>query len=100
MEDWHLEQIYAQIHALQPEALVGNNHHVTPLAGEDFQIYEGAFPEEVQYGGKIVARAGMPAEIYTELGPTGSTGTTDMPRSEGASHRSSPTRRRATSTCC
>jgi len=70
MEDWHLEQTYAQIHALQPEALVGNNHHVIPLAGEDFQIYEGAFPEEVQYGGSIVPRAGMPAEICAELGPT------------------------------
>jgi alpha-L-fucosidase len=70
MSEWRLEQIYDEIHELQPEALVGNNHHVAPLAGEDFQIYEGAFPEEVQYGGKVVPRAAMPAEICAKLGPT------------------------------
>ena len=68
--DWRLEEIYDRMHTLQPAALVGNNHHVVPLPGEDFQIYEGAFPEEVQYGGKVVPRAEMPAEICAKLGPT------------------------------
>jgi alpha-L-fucosidase len=70
MSDWRLEQIYDGIHELRPDALVGNNHHVVPLAGEDFQIYEGAFPEEVQYGGKVVPRTAVPAEICAKLGPT------------------------------
>jgi len=70
MSDWRLDEIYDRIHGLQPGALVGNNHHVAPLPGEDFQIYEGAFPEEVQYGGKVVPRAAMPAEICAKLGPT------------------------------
>jgi alpha-L-fucosidase len=70
MADWRLDDVYGNIHRLQPGALVGNNHHVAPLAGEDFQIYEGAFPEEVQYGGKVVPRAAIPAEICAELGPT------------------------------
>jgi alpha-L-fucosidase len=70
MSDWRLEEIYERIHAHQPDAIVGNNHHLAPLPGEDFQIYEGAFPEEVQYGGKVVPRGDMPAEICAELGPT------------------------------
>jgi alpha-L-fucosidase len=68
--DWRLDELYELIHELQPAALVGNNHHVPPLAGEDFQIYEGAFPEDVQYGGKVVPRAPLPAEICVKLGPT------------------------------
>ena len=35
--DWRLERTYALIHRLQPAALVGNNHHRAPFAGEDFQ---------------------------------------------------------------
>ncbi len=34
------------IHELQPAALIGNNHHVAPFAGEDFQIFEQDLPGE------------------------------------------------------
>ena len=38
--DWHFREIYDLIHKLQPQCLVGNNHHITPLPGEDFQMFE------------------------------------------------------------
>lgn len=44
--DWELEQQYSMIHKLQPSCLVGNNHHQTPFAGEDIQIFERDVPGE------------------------------------------------------
>ncbi len=41
---WHLDEIYELIHQLQPGCLVGNNHHGTPLVGEDFQMWEKDLP--------------------------------------------------------
>jgi alpha-L-fucosidase len=35
---------YSLIHKLQPAALVGSNHHVTPFPGEDFQMFEKDLP--------------------------------------------------------
>ena len=26
--DWHYDEIYGMIHELQPQALIGNNHHL------------------------------------------------------------------------
>lgn len=42
--NWRLRQTYDLIHKLQPEALVGNNHHLKPFAGEDFQMFEKDLP--------------------------------------------------------
>ena len=42
--DWQLEQQYALIHKLQPGCLIGNNHHITPIPGEDFQMFERDLP--------------------------------------------------------
>jgi alpha-L-fucosidase len=42
--DWHLNEIYALIHKLQPQCLVGNNHHIEPMPGEDFQMFEKDLP--------------------------------------------------------
>jgi alpha-L-fucosidase len=42
--DWRLAKTYAMIHALQPAALVGNNHHRRPFPGEDFQMFEKDLP--------------------------------------------------------
>lgn len=44
--DWQLESQYEMIHRLQPACLVGNNHHLTPFAGEDIQIFERDLPGE------------------------------------------------------
>jgi len=42
--DWRLQQTYDLIHGLQPQALIGNNHHVAPFPGEDFQMFEKDLP--------------------------------------------------------
>lgn len=42
--NWRLRQTYDLIHKLQPAALVGNNHHLAPFAGEDFQMFERDLP--------------------------------------------------------
>ena len=44
--DWDLAGTYRLIHELQPGALVGNNHHVAPFPGEDFQMFEQDLPGE------------------------------------------------------
>ena len=42
--DWRLRKTYDLIHKLQPACMVGNNHHVTPFEGEDFQMFEKDLP--------------------------------------------------------
>jgi alpha-L-fucosidase len=48
--DWHYDEIYSLIHKLQPQCLVGNNHHMTPFAGEDFQMFEKDLPGQNNSG--------------------------------------------------
>jgi len=48
--DWKLDEIYALIHKLQPQCLIGNNHHMTPFPGEDFQMFEQDLPGENKSG--------------------------------------------------
>jgi len=42
--DWHYDEIYGMIHELQPQALIGNNHHIGVIPGEDFQMFEKDLP--------------------------------------------------------
>ncbi|HEX6463855.1 MAG TPA: alpha-L-fucosidase [Vicinamibacterales bacterium] len=42
--DWQLQRTYSLIHELQPQALVGSNHHRRPNPGEDFQMFEKDLP--------------------------------------------------------
>jgi alpha-L-fucosidase len=44
--EWRLKDLYETIRSLQPSALIGNNHHVDPFPGEDFQIFEQDAPGE------------------------------------------------------
>jgi alpha-L-fucosidase len=55
--DWHMEEIYALIHKLQPQCLIGNNHHNLPLPGEDFQMFEKDLPggNTTGFGGAAVS---------------------------------------------
>lgn len=48
--DWHLDEIYALIHKLQPAALIINNHHHTPRPGEDVQEFERDLPGGNSHG--------------------------------------------------
>lgn len=42
--DWHYNELYSLIHELQPQCLIGNNHHLSPIPGEDFQMFEKDLP--------------------------------------------------------
>lgn len=48
--NWHYNEIYSLIHKLNPSILIGNNHHMTPLPGEDFQMFEKDLPGENKTG--------------------------------------------------
>ena len=44
--DWRMPEFYRYIHSLKPACLIGNNHHITPIEGEDFQMFERDLPGE------------------------------------------------------
>ena len=61
--DWDLAGTYRIIHELQPGALVGNNHHVAPFPGEDFQMFEQDLPGENSAG---FNKAGVTSKLPLE----------------------------------
>lgn len=65
--DWQLPEQYAMIHELQPSCMVANNHHQTPFAGEDIQIFERDLPGENTAGlsGQEVSR--LPLETCNTM---------------------------------
>jgi alpha-L-fucosidase len=61
--DWRLRQTYDLIHKLQPAALAGNNHHLAPFAGEDFQMFEKDLPGKNTAGFNAESKIGnLPLE--------------------------------------
>jgi len=48
--DWRYEELYGLIHRLQPACLIGNNHHLSPFPGEDFQLFEKDLPGQNKNG--------------------------------------------------
>lgn len=48
--DWKYDEIYSLIHRLQPKCMIGNNHHLAPIPGEDFQMFERDLPGENKSG--------------------------------------------------
>jgi alpha-L-fucosidase len=61
--DWDMAGTYKLIHELQPGALAGNNHHVAPLPGEDFQMFEQDLPGNNSAG---FNQAGVAAHLPLE----------------------------------
>jgi hypothetical protein len=60
--DWGLSKTYGIIHRLRPEALVGNNHHVAPFPGEDFQMFEQDLPGKNSAGFNEAGISRLPLE--------------------------------------
>ncbi|MEW6126279.1 MAG: alpha-L-fucosidase [Acidobacteriota bacterium] len=60
--DWRLEKTYKLIHDLQPDALVGSNHHKAPFAGEDFQMFEKDLPGKNTAGFNTAEIGALPLE--------------------------------------
>lgn len=56
--NWHYDEIYSLIHKLQPQCLIGNNHHLLPIPGEDFQMFEKDLPgaNTTGFGGAAVSQ--------------------------------------------
>lgn len=59
--NWYFDDIYQLIHDLQPQCLIGNNHHEGVLPGEDFQMFEKDLP------GKNTTGFGTPASEIGKL---------------------------------
>lgn len=60
--DWNLGETYDLIHELQPHALIGNNHHVSPFPGEDLQMFERDLPGENSAGFNTTTISDLPLE--------------------------------------
>ncbi len=61
--EWRFQQTYDMIHKLQPAALIGSNHHVTPYAGEDFQMFERDLPGQNSMGFNQAGVSELPLEM-------------------------------------
>jgi alpha-L-fucosidase len=48
--DWRYNELYSLIHQLQPTCMIGNNHHLDPIPGEDFQMFEKDLPGQNKTG--------------------------------------------------
>ena len=59
---WDLAGTYDLIHELGPNTLIGNNHHVPPLKGEDFQMFEQDLPGENSAGFNTGSMGALPLE--------------------------------------
>lgn len=67
--DWRLRKTYDLIHKLQPQALIGNNHHLAPYEGEDFQMFEKDLPGQNAAGFSGEAKIGkLPLETCDTIG--------------------------------
>ncbi len=64
-----LERLFAEIHRLQPDALVAEQGTIAPLRGEDFQIFEGGLPGTDGAVGDAPV-SDLPLQAAVKLGPT------------------------------
>jgi alpha-L-fucosidase len=65
--DWHMREIYDMIHCLQPQCLIGNNHHLKPIEGEDFQMFEQDVPGENKSGMNAQDISHLPLETCATI---------------------------------
>jgi alpha-L-fucosidase len=65
--DWHIRELYDLIHKLQPQCLIGDNHHMTPLPGEDFQLFEQDVPGENTSGLSFQKISALPLETCATI---------------------------------
>jgi alpha-L-fucosidase len=60
--DWKYDEIYGLIHKLQPATMIGNNHHLDPIKGEDFQMFEQDLPGNNSAGLNFQSASVLPLE--------------------------------------
>jgi alpha-L-fucosidase len=77
--DWKIREIYDLIHSIQPGCLVINNHHLTPLEGEDGQTFEKDLPGQNKTGFSGTATIGqLPLETCETMNNTWGYSITDL----------------------
>ena len=59
---WGLEETYEMIHSIQAQALIGSNHHMMPIPGEDFQMFERDLPGQNTMGFNQTGIGELPLE--------------------------------------
>jgi len=64
---YNLAAVYDLIHTLQPDAVVCNNHHVLPLKGEDYQVWELDMPGENTIGFNTTEIGQLPRAVWWNL---------------------------------
>lgn len=64
---WDLAGAYDLIHKLQPNAVIANNTHVLPLAGEDYQVWELDLPGENKIGFNTTEIGNRPTACWWNL---------------------------------
>jgi Alpha-L-fucosidase len=42
--NWKMPEFYKFIHSVNPDCMIGNNHHIATIDGEDFQMFEKDLP--------------------------------------------------------
>lgn len=73
--NWQLQKTYDIIHDLQPGCLIGNNHHLAPKPGEDFQMFEKDLPGKNSTGWAADQTVGLlPLETCETISGNGSWG--------------------------
>lgn len=68
--DWQLQETYNMIHKLQPQALIGSNHHKEPYPGEDFQMFERDLPGQNTTGWQHTQISQLPLETAATISDT------------------------------
>lgn len=69
--DWRLKEQYELIHRLQPNCMIGNNHHGEIVEGEDFQLFEQDLPGQNTAGFSAGQKVGtLPLESCQTMNNT------------------------------
>ena len=66
--NFDLTAAYDMIHSLQPNALITNNHHILPLMGEDYQVFEIDMPGENATGFNTTEMSRLPLANWLPIG--------------------------------
>ncbi|MEN1784558.1 MAG: alpha-L-fucosidase [Bacteroidota bacterium] len=62
LERWDLFTTYKTIHDIDASILIGNNHHLSPFPGEDFQMFEKDLPGKSTTGFGSASVSTLPLE--------------------------------------
>ena len=62
--DWRMRELYDFIHGIDPDCMIGNNHHRSAVGGEDFQLFEKDLPGEntAGFSGGVTVSDTLPLE--------------------------------------